>query len=213
MTEASDQIRRGRKYEQVLDGARSVFMRDGYEGASVDEIAREAGVSKATLYSYFPDKRYLFMEVAKSECRRQADEAIELIDLTLPPAEVLTAAARRITQFIMSDFGMRVFRICVAESDRFPELGHQFYHSGPLLVRQRLADYLRAAVARGELVIDDIELAADQFAELCKADIHNRMVFGMSDCCQPRDVERTIRGAVDMFMARYGTQPPVVPTR
>ena len=75
-------IRKGRKFDQVLEGARAIFMRDGFEGASVDDIAREAGVSKATLYSYFPDKRLLFMEVAKAECNRQADEAV------VHPAEV-----------------------------------------------------------------------------------------------------------------------------
>ena len=58
----------------------NVFLRDGFDGASVDDIAREAGVSKATLYSYFPDKRLLFLEVAKTECARQADEAVKLID-------------------------------------------------------------------------------------------------------------------------------------
>ena len=100
-----------------------------------------------------------------------------------------------------------MFRICVAESDRFPELGHEFYHSGPLLVRQRLSEYLTKAVARGELMIDDIDLAADQFAELCKADIHNRLVFGTGPCCTPRDTNRTIEGAVQMFMARYGPRP------
>ncbi|HEX9856795.1 MAG TPA: TetR/AcrR family transcriptional regulator, partial [Paracoccaceae bacterium] len=147
MSIATSAIRKGRKYDQVLTGARVVFLRDGFEGASVDDIAREAGVSKATLYSYFPDKRLLFMEVAKGECRRQADEAVELIDLTAPPAVVLTAAATRMVAFFMSDFGLRVFRICVAESDRFPDLGREFYQSGPLLVRQRLADYLRSAVA------------------------------------------------------------------
>ncbi|MEZ5686188.1 MAG: helix-turn-helix domain-containing protein, partial [Paracoccaceae bacterium] len=74
------EIRKGRKFDQVLEGARAVFLRDGFEGASVDDIAREAGVSKATLYSYFPDKRLLFMEVAKCECARQADEAAALIE-------------------------------------------------------------------------------------------------------------------------------------
>ncbi|WP_372674886.1 TetR/AcrR family transcriptional regulator, partial [Aquicoccus sp.] len=48
--------RSGRKFDQVLEGARKVFMADGFERASVDDIARAAGVSKATLYSYFPDK-------------------------------------------------------------------------------------------------------------------------------------------------------------
>ena len=59
-------VKQGRKWDQVLDGARKVFMRDGFEGASVDDIVREAGVSKATLYSYFPDKRLLFIETSWS---------------------------------------------------------------------------------------------------------------------------------------------------
>lgn len=57
MTAHAAQIKKGRKFDQVLEGARVVFMRDGFEGASVDDIAREAGVSKATLYSYVPDKQ------------------------------------------------------------------------------------------------------------------------------------------------------------
>jgi AcrR family transcriptional regulator len=199
-------VKHGRKYDQVLEGARTVFLRDGFEGASVDDIAREAGVSKATLYSYVPDKRLLFLEVARSECARQAAAAIQLTDMTAPPREVLTAAARRLAAFVTSDFGQRMFRICVAESDRFPELGRAFYESGPLLVRERLSAYLRAATARGALKIDDIDLAADQFAELCKADIHARMIFGTGAACAPRDIERTITGAVEMFLARYGVR-------
>jgi len=205
---ADDRIRKGRKYDQVLDGARLVFLRDGFEGASVDDIAREAGVSKATLYSYFPDKRLLFMEVAKTECRRQADAAIELIDQNAPPAVVLRAAAERIIGFMASDLGVGIFRICVAESDRFPALGHEFYHSGPLLVRERLVAYLRCAADRGELLIEDFDLAADQFAELCKADIHSRMIFGVGGCCTPHDTGRVIDGAVAMFLARYAAKDP-----
>ena len=75
---------RGRKYDQVLEGARQVFMADGFEGASVDEIARVAEVSKATLYKYFADKRMLFMEVANNECQRQAGAALDNIVLAAP---------------------------------------------------------------------------------------------------------------------------------
>ena len=116
MTVAVAEVRKGRKFDQVLDGAREVFLRDGFEGASVDDIARAAGVSKATLYSYFPDKRLLFLEVAKAECRRQADEAEELISDDAPVAEVLRLAAERIVSFGQSEFGQKIFRICVAES-------------------------------------------------------------------------------------------------
>ena len=206
MSQTKPMIRRGRKFEQVLEGARTILLRDGFEGASVDDIAAAAGVSKATLYSYFPDKKLLFMEVAKAECARQSEEAVEITRTGAPVREVLRAAAERIVAFMTSDFGQGIFRICVAEADRFPQLGHEFYHSGPMMVRTRLVEYLREAVARGELAIEDFDLAADQFAELCKADIHARLIFGVDACCAPRDVQRTIDGAVEMFMARYGAK-------
>jgi TetR/AcrR family transcriptional regulator, mexJK operon transcriptional repressor len=201
---AAPEIRRGRKFGQVLDGARVIFMRDGYDGASVDDIARAAGVSKATLYAYFPDKRLLFLEVAQGECLRQADEAGAMIGESRSVEEALTFAARRITDFILSDFGLQMYRIAVAEGGRFPELGQAFYMSGPMAVRGVLGAYLRAAAARGELVVPDIDLAADQFCELCKADVLHRRLFGGEARIAAKDSERTIRGAVEVFLARYG---------
>lgn len=201
------EAKKGRKFDQVLEGARQVFLTDGFEGASVDDIARQAGVSKATLYSYFPDKRFLFMQVAKTECCRQADSAIDTIDMTAPVQKVLCDIACQMVDFITSDFGKRIFRICVGESDRFPELGREFYESGPLLVRDRLVAYFDQAIARGELQMDDRELAADQFHELCKADLFPRMVFNMADTFTEAEKLRVVNGAVDMFMARYGVRP------
>jgi TetR/AcrR family transcriptional regulator, mexJK operon transcriptional repressor len=203
MAATAEDIRRGRKFDQVLLGARKVFLRDGFDGASVDDIAREAGVSKATLYAYFPDKRLLFAEVARGECARQAEEGAAAIDMNRPARDVMMDAGRLIAKFMLSDFGMNAFRLCVAESDRFPDVGHGFYFSGPFAVREKIMHYLRFAVSKGELVIDDFPLAAEQFRELCKADLHDRAVFGVRPE-GPRDVERTVRGAVDMFLARYG---------
>ena len=199
-------IVKGRKFEQVLEGARTVFLRDGFERASVDDIAREAGVSKATLYAYFPDKRLLFMEIATTECRRQAQDAESRIDPNAPIAQVLRLAAEKIVAFLQSDFGQRIYRIAVAESENFPALAHEFYHSGPRLVQDRIAEFLRHAIDRGELSIDDIDLAAAQFAQLCKAELHDRLIFATAPCCTPKDAARVIDGAVQMFMARYGTK-------
>ncbi|WP_432634681.1 TetR/AcrR family transcriptional regulator [Albidovulum sp.] len=207
MTAAASAIRKRRKFDQVLEGARVVFLRDGYEGANVDDIAREARVSKATLYSYFPDKRRLFVEVATRECRRQADEAEEVVDLSAPPDVVLPEAARRIIAFSLSEFGRNVFRISVAESVRFPELGQEFYLNGPALLRERLANYLAGAVSRGELRIEDIDLAADQFAELCKADIFPCVCLGVQKTFDQAAQDRVAKGAVEMFLARYGVRP------
>ncbi|MEM6303688.1 MAG: TetR/AcrR family transcriptional regulator [Pseudomonadota bacterium] len=199
-------IRRGRKFDQVLAGAREVFMADGFEGATVDDIARAAGVSKATLYSYFPDKRLLFIEVANAECLRQSREALDAIEMDAPPRVVLAQAGHHFLRFITSTFGQQIFRICVAESDRFPEIGQRFYASGPAVMRREMATYFAGAQARGELLIDDFVLAADQFGELCKADIWTRLIFGVSKGVTDAEIDRVVDGAVDTFVARYGTE-------
>ena len=203
MTLQASEIRKGRKFDQVLDGARRVFMRDGFDGASVDAIAREARVSKATLYSYFSDKRLIFSEVARIECNRQAEEAIEVIGTGGPIEEVLHEAASRVVRFFLSDFGQQVFRICVAESHRFPDLGRRFYASGPALFRERMSQVLAPYVAAGVLDIDDMDLAANQFGELCKSDLFIRALCGMCDTPSDAEIERVVRGAVEMFLARY----------
>lgn len=202
--DATQQVRRGRKFDQVLAGARDVFLAQGFEGASVDDIARAAGVSKATLYSYFPDKRLLFMEVASSECCRQSDQALTEIDMSAPPREVLGNAGRHFLGFILSDFGQSIFRICVAESERFPDLGRQFYNSGPAVMHKVLVEYLQAAVGRGELHITDFDLAADQFGELCKSDLWPKLIFNVKAKFTQVEIDRVITGAVDTFLARYG---------
>lgn len=204
MPDGNATVKRGRKFGQVLAGARDIFMSDGFEGASVDDIARAAGVSKATLYSYFPDKRLLFMEVARVECARQAESSLSGIDPKLPIADVLTQAAHHMVGFFTSEFGQRVFRLCVAESDRFPDLGRAFYESGPAVVRARLIAFMRNGIEKGELQIDDLPLAADQFGELCKADLFPRLVFSMDKAFDDTQKLRIVEGAVATFIARYG---------
>ncbi|MGR3501829.1 TetR/AcrR family transcriptional regulator [Pseudaestuariivita sp.] len=204
MTAAPTGIRKGRKFDDVLEGARQVFMADGFEGASVDDIARAAGVSKATLYSYFADKRLLFIEVLQTECGRQAEIAIDQIDMTAPPRETLHRSGRHFLDILLSPFGQEMFRTCIAESDRFPEIGQAFYGSGPEIVRATMIAYLKGAIARGELVIDDVDLAADQFPELCKAELWLKLMFGIQKEFTEDELQRIVTGAVDTFMARYG---------
>lgn len=197
-------IKKGRKFDQVLEGARAVFLADGFEGASVDAIAKAAGVSKATLYSYFPDKKLLFMEVAKAECGAQVDRAGSSLTEYSDPRDALHDAAEQIVQFGMSDFAQAIFRMCVAEGERFPELGQEFFRTGPQVFRQKMQTYLRLAVENGHFKIDDIELAADQFKELCQSHLFVERVFNVRDGATRAEIDRVINGAVDMFMARYG---------
>lgn len=198
------EIRQGRKFDQVLDGARRIFIAAGFERASMDEIARAAAVSKATLYAYFPDKAALFREVYRTEMLRLADSAMARLSGELTPERALRDAAHQIISYLMSDFAMAMYRICVGEAPRFPEIGQVFYENGPELGRLRFGAYLEDAVARGDYVIADIDLAADQFFQLCQTTICDRLICGVQTQFSDAEINRSIDGAVSMFLARYG---------
>jgi AcrR family transcriptional regulator len=196
-------IKKGRKFDQVIDGARAVFLREGYEGASVDEIARDAGVSKATLYSYFPDKQHLFLAVLETECAHQAEVEILLDAGDLTVEETLRVICKTLITFFLSRFGQDMFRICVAEAQRFPELGRTFYDSGPKKWSRRIAQYLASPKARAALDIEDGLLAADQLAQLCRADLMLKVLFGIERDPPEAEIDRIADEAVKTFLARY----------
>jgi len=204
MNQQASVLRTGRKFDQVLSGAREVFLADGFEGASVDNIAKAAGVSKATLYSYFPDKRVLFMEVVRAVCGQQAESPLDLAAGGCGPREVLRVAAEHVHAVLMGGISLQLFRIFVAEADRFPELGPMFYESGPMVLHGQIRGYLEIAAERGELNIPDADLAAAQFVELCKADIFLRFLFNIDEEFTAAERERVISGAIETFLARYG---------
>ena len=196
-------LKKGRKFDQVIAGAREVFLREGFEGASVDQIARDAGVSKATLYSYFPDKQALFMAVLTSQCQMQSEQAMGIEILQRPVPEALYSIARSFLNFLMSDFSIQVFRVCVAESNRFPELGRAFYDSGPKQALDQIAAYLGSEKVARELKIDDPYMAADQFLQLCRADMLLRRILNVDTDDSPDKMDRIARETVATFLARY----------
>lgn len=200
---AETQIKKGRKFDQVIEGARVVFMREGFEGASVDEIARDAGVSKATLYSYFPDKQHLFLAVLESECAQQSEVEIMLHASDQDVEQTLRLICTTLITFFLSRFGQDMFRVCVAEAKRFPELGRTFYESGPQKWRRRIAQYLDSPKARAVLDIKDSHMAADQLAQLCRTDLMLKVLFGIEKDPPMAEIERVADEAVKTFVARF----------
>ena len=204
-THAKGLVVKGRKVAQVLDGAQRVFMAEGYEGASVDAIAKAAGVSKATLYSYFPDKRTLFGAVAQAACQAQTRRSMSFADDIGSFADRLYKGCRSFMEFLYSPFGLQMYRAVVSESERFPEFGRQFWATGPGMAHAELVALFKQAEAEGVLKpIDDYQLAAETLTELCKVHLHPRLLLGVIDRAEPEEMNRIARNAVETFMARYG---------
>ncbi|MBL3574840.1 TetR/AcrR family transcriptional regulator [Rhodovulum sulfidophilum] len=167
MTATTDRIHKKRKFDQGLEGAREAFLRDGFKPASVAPILHRAGVSKASLYTGFPDKRLLFSEVMQRECDRLTGAARHEIDLSTPAETVLKTAPRHISSVLLSGFYQAVFRICAANAASRV--------SARPSTAPRRCDC--ATTRHGDLVIGHEASAADRVVALCKVDPYTRRVF------------------------------------
>src|SRR4029450_279845 len=118
------------KRAQIIDGARRMFLAQGFDAASMGAIAREAGVSKGTLYGYFKSTEELFEAIVEDECRAQAEQIFTL-DREAPIASELQRVGEELTRFLCRPDGVPSLRTIIAIADRMPEVGAQFYASGP----------------------------------------------------------------------------------
>lgn len=196
----------GPKARQILAGARSAFHDLGYEGTSVDEIARRAGVSKPTLYTHFGDKQALFAASFTQECREYSERTFKPEEMTtIACVEAgLRASARSLVGFLLSPFAQSMFRSAVAEAARFPDLGRAYYEAGPKVSKMRVEEILEHGVALGFLAIDDTDLAAYQFIQLCKADFFLKQLFFVKGpAVDDAEIARIADGAVKLFLNGY----------
>jgi AcrR family transcriptional regulator len=200
--QAPTATRKDIRRESILAVAKEVFFKEGYQAASMSAIAARLGGSKATLYTYFPSKEVLFEAYIREQCGRVAADILDFTN-DMPVAEVLTRFGQAYLDHLMSDWAVRTFQIIVAESRRTPELAALFFDAGPRVGRDRLAGYIQAAVARGELVVPDPEQAAREYMALCRTH-HLEAVLNLAPKPTPRAIAAEVASAVAMFLARYG---------
>lgn len=191
------------KGSAILEAARRLFTSFGFDGASMDQIAAEAGVSKLTVYSHYGDKETLFAAVVKSYCDQQLPDALFQSQPDLPLRERLLRVARAFFTMISAPEAVAGHRILCSPRMADSPLPRLFWEAGPQRVQDAFAELLHRRVDAGELEIDDVPRAAAQFFTLLKGEPHARMVFG---CCVMRrqDAEHHLEAAVDLFLRAYG---------
>jgi AcrR family transcriptional regulator len=190
------------KRRQILDGARKVFMDLGFDGASMGEIARAAGVSKGTLYVYFADKCGLFETIVEEEKIEQSKSAFNFdpdrnVDTTLPEF------GRAYISMLCRPGGGSAIRTVMAIAERMPEVGSRFYTNVIAMTVDRFAAYLEARARLGELVVDDYQLAAWQFMQMCQATLFQAFIFQAKPSPSPDQIARVVDSATHVFFAAY----------
>ncbi len=190
------------KRRQILDGASKVFMDLGFDGASMGEIARAAGVSKGTLYVYFTDKNRLFEAIVEEEAFEQGKLAFNF-DPERDVATTLREFGQVYIELLCRPGYGSAIRTVMAIAERMPEVGRRFYERVLDKTINRLAAYLEARVAARDLAIDDCRLAASQFLLMCQASLFLPFIFQAAPPPSAERMAQVVESARRMFLAAY----------
>ena len=189
------------KRNAILEAAAISFFEHGYAASSIEQIAVQAGVSKVTIYNRFGDKRALFAAAVDNECQNMRRN----FEVPAIPAgsirERLTVIGKAMNAFLGRDKMVQFERRVAAETEHDAEIGKAFLAAGPHRMKAAFVTFLSAMRDAGEIEVDDLELAAEQFVSMCKGmgDLERR--FG-----HPQDARRNeerIAGAVEVFCRAY----------
>ena len=191
------------KRRQIIDGARKVFLDLGFDGASMGEIARAAGVSKGTLYVYFADKNRLFEAIVEEESIEQGRIAFNFEPGRDVPTTLLEFG-QAYMQLLCRPRGGSAIRTVMAIAERMPEVGRRYYEHVLEKTIDRLAAYLRVHVEAGEIAIDDCTLAASQFMLMCQASLFLPFIFQAAPAPSEEKITQVIESATRMFLSAYG---------
>jgi TetR/AcrR family transcriptional repressor of mexJK operon len=190
------------KRQQILDAAIELFIEKGYAKTSMDLIAKNADVSKQTVYSHFGNKDELFFAAIEFRC-----ESLQLLEIaTLDFSDVrsiLITIARRFSQFVTSKEACAVHKICSFESNTYPQVSDIYYQAGPMKLISQLADLFKELNDRNVLAINNSWQAAIQFLNIMKGELWMQVEFNVKERISLEEADKYLCASVDFFIRGY----------
>jgi TetR/AcrR family transcriptional repressor of mexJK operon len=209
-TTATEPDRSERTRRAIIDAATEVFLQHGYVGATTDDVAARAAVSKQTLYKHFGDKQRLFAETVLERTVDVVDRLSESVTRSLHDAQDVQEALRELAgsflHGLLQPDVLRLRRLVIAEAERFPDVGRAWFDRGFDRSLVILGEALHELADRGLLHnLDDPTRAAYQFAALVVYQPMNQVMFAGTDALpSPAEVDAIAESAVTVFLAAYG---------
>jgi len=206
---AGEERRSTLKRRAILEAAATLFIRNGYLGTAMDDIAARARVSKQTVYKHFADKKSLFNEIVTTTVDEVSEpvynEVLNLQDTGNLEADLRDLARRQLAS-VMQPRLLELRRLVIGEAERFPELGRTFYDRGPNRTLTALATSFQRLAQRGALQLDDPWLAAAHFNWLIMSiPLNQAMFLGDQELPTPTELDRYADSGVRVFLSAYGT--------
>ncbi len=210
----SDQLsptRWSEKHRQIAEAATALFLRKGYPGTSMDDVAAEASVSKQTVYKHFSDKEQLFAEIVLATTD-QVEGLVRMVSTALETTTDLEAdlgeLARQFLTTLMRPELLRLRRLVITTADQFPEIGRSWYEQGFERALATLATQFGLLSARGLLCTEDPLLAAHHFVGLLLWIPINRAMFTGDENSEPSELYASAGTATEAFLRAYGPHGP-----
>ncbi len=198
------------KRQAIVDVAADVFREVGFERASMSEICRRVGGSKATIYNYFSSKEILFFEVMYQANQAQFKAVHEMLNQVADDvAEALRRFGEALLPFIYSPDVMALRRLAVTNSVN-AELGRTCFELGPKRSMDEISEFLRLAIERGQLRLCDPVVATYHLRGLLESELFDSLIFRLDETITSERVRDVVKRAIAVFMAAYGPAPATV---
>jgi TetR/AcrR family transcriptional regulator, mexJK operon transcriptional repressor len=200
--------RSARKRRAIMDAATTLFLRNGYLGTSVDEIAAAAAVSKQTVYKHFEDKERLFTEIVLATIDQVGEPffaGIDTLEETKDLEVDLRELARQLIAIVKDQRLLQLRRLVIGEAERFPELGRAYFERGPGRTADMMSSRFRHLAERGLLRVEDPWLAAQEFVWLVLSIPMNRAMLSGDAQFTDEELEGYAQEAARVFYAAYGS--------
>lgn len=188
------------KRQAIIDAATRMFLAHGYRNVSMDKIAQAAPVSKATLYNHFDSKPALLAAVVSALCTALLRTMTEAVTESDDVENNLKKIATSFMDLLFAEDGLAIYRLVIAESHDFPELGRLVYESGPLPALNWLENYLRRLNAGGRFNIADPTFAANAFFNLLKGDLYLPCLLAIKSLPSTDEKNRVINQVIPFYM-------------
>jgi len=200
----SREEKRQDKHRRILEAALAEFCAAGFDGASMDRLARAAEVSKPTLYQYFGDKERLFSAVL---VRGKQHIISPLLDTEGTLVDRLWRFSWTYAEFVLRPEMLSLARLILGEAGRRPDSAKRYHQSGPGSALTGLEDFIVRSVANAEIAVDNPRLAANDLWSLTLSGPRDYYLHHVSD--RPSDAEllQAIDHGLRVFLKTYSTKP------
>jgi len=203
---ALGETRSERKRRLILNAARMIFAREGFAHAGMEQVARDAGVSTATLYAHFPGKAELFRVVVEDTVQDIGHRVRKSVEFRGDARARLRAFGMAYAEFYCTPNARALFRMVIAERRRFPDLADRFRERGRIELGGTMLAIVRDLADSGEIAVEKPSWAAGQLQGMIE---HATLILGLvggDESMPARPLETIVAEAVETFLARYGVR-------